>query len=186
MLIICGTNRPQAVTRRVSQHALELMNNELSRLQKPSAQLLDLANLKSDIFEQSAYAKKPDWFLKDFQEPILKADGILIVTPEYNGSFPGVLKYFIDMLKFPESLVNVPVAFVGVAAGQFGALRAVEQLQAILHYRNIHSYGKRLLVPKVADVIQADGTLKELEPRLLELISGFIQFCFGVSSPNPL
>jgi len=58
---------------------------------------------------------------------VLMAAGLHVVLPEYNGSYPGVLKYFIDMLKFPESFENKPAAFVGVANGQWGALRAVEQ-----------------------------------------------------------
>ena len=55
------------------------------------------------------------------QQRVLDAAGLHIITPEYNGSFPGVLKYFIDMLKFPESFVEKPVAFTGEAAGLWGA-----------------------------------------------------------------
>ena len=73
------------------------------------------------------------------QNRVLDAAGLHVVTPEYNGSFPGVLKYFIDMLKFPESFDRKPVAFLGEAAGTWGGLRSVEQLQMIFGYRNATS-----------------------------------------------
>ena len=92
--------------------------------------LLDLAHLPPEIFSPASYAEKPAAF-KKFTDAILAADGVVIVTPEYNGSVPGILKYFIDMLPFPESFEQRPVCFVGLAAGIWGALRPVEQLQAI-------------------------------------------------------
>jgi len=78
-------------------------------------------------FSPSSYAEKPKAF-HPFAEAILKSHGLIIVTPEYNGSVPGILKYFIDMLKFPESFEKRPVCFVGVSAGIWGALRPIEQL----------------------------------------------------------
>lgn len=87
----------------------------------------DLAELSPEIFSPTAYAEKPA-ALKKFTHAILAADGLVIVTPEYNGSLPGILKYFIDMLPFPESFEPRPVCFVGLADDIGGALRPVEQL----------------------------------------------------------
>ena len=67
----------------------------------------------------------------------------MVVVPEYNGSFPGILKYFIDLLPFPESFDCRPVSYVGVSAGQWGALRAVEQLQLVFGYRNAYVHPPR-------------------------------------------
>jgi NAD(P)H-dependent FMN reductase len=100
------------------------------------------------------------------------------VIPEYNGSFPGVLKLFIDMLKFPESFEGKPVAYVGVASGQWGALRAVEQLQLIFGYRNAHSYPRRVFIAGVHDKFTAEGAFNdpELLRRLEEQAGGFRAF----------
>ena len=176
MIILCGTNRPEANTRKVAKHAFALLQNKLARHATLKASYLDLADFTPDIFDPACYAKKPSWFDAKFQAPITTARGIVVFTPEYNGSFPGVLKYFIDMLKFPESLVGVPIAFVGVAAGQFGAMRSVEQLELIFHYRSAHIIADRLFVPKVNDVIQADGSLGPHEERLDKLLGNFVQF----------
>lgn len=175
MIVLCGTNRPEANTRKVAHQAEKLLNLRLKELGREPAYFLDLADLKSDIFYPEAYAKKPEWFAP-IQTRILEAKGILVITPEYNGSFPGVLKYFIDMLRFPESLVGVPVAFIGVAAGLFGALRSVEQLELIFHYRNAHIFGQRLFVPKINEVITPNGELGPHQERLVSLVGGFADF----------
>jgi NAD(P)H-dependent FMN reductase len=101
-----------------------------------------------------------------------------VVTPEYNGGMPGVLKYFIDMLKFPESFERRPVCFTGVAAGIWGALRPVEQLQAIFGYRNAHLYPERVFLPQINNLLDASGRLKDADllERLKSQASGFTDF----------
>ena len=123
--LIVGTNRPGSNTRKVARHVEEIY----AELKVP-LHVLDLAQLPPDIFSPSSYAEKPASF-RPFADAILKSSGLVVVTPEYNGGMPGVLKYFIDMLKFPESFEKRPVCFIGVAAGIWGALRPIEQLQAI-------------------------------------------------------
>lgn len=185
MIVLCGTNRRDAVTRKVAQHIFKLCEAALkadSSLGNAGPILYrDLESLRPDLFEPASYGQKPTWFNEEFQKPILAAKGLLIVTPEYNGSFPGVLKYFIDMLKFPESLQHVPVCVVGIAAGQFAALRAVEQLEMILHYRKVHLFGERLFVSSVGDHVQADGSLGQHEERLQGVVSSFIKFAAALS-----
>jgi NAD(P)H-dependent FMN reductase len=91
---------------------------------------------------------------------------------------PGVLKYFIDMLKFPESFEQRPVCFTGVAAGVWGALRPVEQLQAIFGYRNAYIYPERVFLPQINSLLDADGRLTDaaLLKRLLSQAEGFAHF----------
>ena len=109
---------------------------------------------------------------------MLSADGLILVSPEYNGGLPGVLKYFIDMLKFPESFEQRPVCFVGLGAGMWGALRPVEQLQMIFGYRNAFLYPERIFLPKVNDLLDEQGrfTDPEIRERLQEQATGFVSF----------
>src|SRR6058998_1183563 len=69
---------------------------------------VDLANLPPEIFNTSSYNEAPASFAP-FQQAITASHGLVIVTPEYNGSVPGILKYFIDMLEFPISFEWRPV-----------------------------------------------------------------------------
>lgn len=141
------------------------------------AQLIDLANLPAEIFSPQAYAEKPPAF-KPFSDAVLASSGLHVVTPEYNGGFPGVLKYFIDMLPFPESFEDRPVAFTGVAAGMFGALRPVEQLQQIFAYRNAYIFPERVFVMKVHESLNEAGELadEKLSARLEDQAKGFAGF----------
>lgn len=170
--LIIGTNRPGSSTRKVARH-LEETYAEL----KTPVRVLDLAELPPEIFNPASYAEKPASFAP-FADTVLAADGLHVVTPEYNGSLPGVLKYFIDMLKFPESFERRPVAFTGVAAGIWGALRPVEQLQAIFGYRNAYLYPERVFIPGVAKALGEDGRLKDAEllGRLQKQAKGFAEF----------
>ena len=170
--IIAGTNRPESNTRRIAQ-----MIETLYRQQGDETELLDLADLPPELFSPAAYAEKPAAF-KAFTDVILAADGLAVVTPEYNGGIPGVLKYFIDMLPFPESFEGKPVAFTGLAAGIWGALRPVEQLQQIFGYRNAHIFPERVFIPGVMSVLNEKGEItdEKLAARLEAQARGFSRF----------
>jgi chromate reductase len=172
MTLLVGTNRPGSNTRKVATQI-----EEIYRELKVPLKVLDLAQLPPEIFAPSSYAEKPKSFVP-FADGVLQASGLIVVTPEYNGSVPGVLKYFIDMLKFPESFEQRPVCFVGLAAGMWGALRPVEQLQAIFGYRNAYLFPERVFMPKVNDLLDANGRIKDAEllERLRSQQKGFVEF----------
>ena len=179
--LIVGTNRPGSNTRKVATQ-LEEFYAEL----KVPLHVLDLAKLPPEIFSPTSYAEKPKSF-HPFADAILKSDGLHVVTPEYNGSVPGVLKYFIDMLKFPESFEHRPVCFTGLAAGIWGALRPVEQLQAIFSYRNAHLFPVRVFLPQINTLLDASGTIKdaELSARLKSQVEGFAKFAGHLKNLKP-
>jgi chromate reductase len=170
--LIVGTNRPGSNTRKIAAQ-IEEFYAEL----KVPLRVLDLAHLPLEIFSPGSYAEKPKSF-QPFADAVLQSDGLHVVTPEYNGSIPGVLKYFIDMLKFPESFERRPVCFTGVAAGIWGALRPVEQLQAIFGYRNAYLYPERVFLPQINNLLDASGRLKDAEllGRLQAQANGFTDF----------
>lgn len=172
LTLIVGTNRPGSNTRKVARHVEEAY----ARL-GVSLRVLDLAQMPPEIFSPASYAEKPPAF-RPFAEAILQSTGLIVVTPEYNGGIPGVLKYFIDMLKFPESFEKRPVCFIGLGAGIWGALRPVEQLQAIFGYRNAFNYPERVFLPKINELLDSNGHLTD--PEILERLQaqaiGFVDF----------
>ena len=170
--LVSGTNRPGSNTRRVTKIVERIYAEE-----KAEFEVLDLAQLPPEIFLPISYAEKPKAFAK-FSEMILKSDGLVIITPEYNGSVPGILKYFIDMLKFPESFEKRPVCFIGLAAGMWGALRPVEQLELIFGYRNAFIFPERVFMPQINNLLDANEELKDKEilERLRTQAKGFIEF----------
>jgi len=177
IVVLSGTNRPDANTLHISRRCAEIV-----RAEGEDATVLNLVDLPATLFSPNAYADKPPAFER-WQQVILDASGILVVVPEYNGSFPGVLKYFIDMLRFPESLYEKPCGFIGLASGRYGGVRAVEQLEMVFQYRHAHLYGRRCFLAGVHQHLDADGTLVDpaLGTRLRDTVAGFVEFCRRLS-----
>jgi chromate reductase len=172
MTLLVGTNRPGSNTRKVAREVEDIYGGLGIRLK-----VIDLAFLPAEIFAPTCYEEKPASF-RPFAEDIVNSTGLIVVSPEYNGGVPGVLKYFIDMLKFPESFERRPVCFVGLGAGMWGALRPIEQLQAIFGYRNAFVYPDRVFLPKINELLNDSGRIKDPEvvARLRQQAEGFVDF----------
>jgi NAD(P)H-dependent FMN reductase len=173
IIVISGTNRPGSNTVKIAAEAVERL-----RSAGEEVRVLDLTELPRELFDGESYAEKPPG-LAPFQEAILAADGIVTVVPEYNGGFPGVMKYFIDMLRFPDSLYEKPAAFIGLSAGPWGAIRGVEQLEAVFRYRHANIFGRRVFLPSIGTCLDDHGRLNDeaAAKRLDEMLLGFIDFC---------
>ncbi len=170
--IISGTNRTGSTTRKV---AAELQR--IYEAREVPVVMLDLLELPPQIFDPGAYSHKPESFRR-FSDAVLQAAGLVVVCPEYNGGMPGALKYFIDMLEFPESFEQRPVCFVGLASGPWGALRPVEQLQGVFGFRNAYIYPKRVFLPGISRQLDDSGRFKDEETvaRLERQADGFLDF----------
>jgi chromate reductase len=177
ILIISGTNRPNSNALKVAR----VLEAHYARA-GAAVDLLNLEHLPKELFDPSIYTSKPA-AMAELQARVLAAAGLHVVTPEYNGSFPGVLKYFIDLLKFPESFEHKPVAYVGESAGLWGGLRSVEQLQMVFGYRHAHSYPMRVFIPGVNKLFDGEGRLTdaEIDRRLGQQVAGFLEYirCLG-------
>lgn len=171
--LITGTNRKSSKSS-VMTRCLSEIYDEMEVENK----VLELEQLPPETFSPDAYGEKPQKVL-EFTQDILNSSGLVVVTPEYNGSMSGALKLFIDLLPFPESFEGRPVCYVGISSGQFGALRPVEHLQQIFGYRNAHNFPKRVFVPAVHDFIDDEkGILDDdLTTRLEDQARSFVEFC---------
>jgi NAD(P)H-dependent FMN reductase len=172
ILIVSGTNRPGANALKVAK----ILESHYAAAGVP-AKVYSLAEMPAEIFDSGSYASKPASFAAH-QQLVLDAAGLHIVTPEYNGSFPGVLKYWIDMLKFPESFEQKPVAFTGESAGVWGAFRSIEQLQLIFGYRNAFIFPERVFIPGIMQKLDPSGRLLDpaIDERLASQAKGFAKF----------
>jgi NAD(P)H-dependent FMN reductase len=175
--VISGTNRPGALTAHVARAADGMLRDG-----GVDTRMLNLSELPPSMFDPDAYTSKPPE-LSPFVDAILNAAGVLTVVPEYNGGFPGVLKYFIDMLPFPESLMDCPAAFIGLSSGPWGAVRAVEQLKMVFQYRHAHLYGRSCFLPIIGRLVDVEGRLvdPDAERRLAATVHGFAAFCQQLS-----
>ena len=173
IVVISGTDRANSKSSQIANLAVYFLSKNSVK-----TTLIDLAKLPNELYHPKNYKKTPDFF-KETQEAIFDCNGILTVVPEYNGSFPGVLKYFIDVLRFPESFRNIPAGFIGLASGSFGGIRAIEQLEMIFQYREAHIFALRSLFIHVDSKINKEGTqiTDEFTKNLFEaMLLGYIDF----------
>lgn len=140
--LICGTNRKDAI----SLYITELYREILSR-HGVATQLLDLHKLPPDFAFSALYENygKNEAF-NSYVNLMLETDKYVFVVPEYNGSFPGALKTFIDGLEYPNTFRNKKGALVGLASSGHGASLALSHLTDIFNFCGMHilAYKPRL------------------------------------------
>ncbi len=68
---------------------------------------------------------------RKLQAMMAAADGVILATPEYHGTFSSLIKLTLENMGFPSALKNKPVALLGVAAGRIGAIKSLEHLRSV-------------------------------------------------------
>jgi len=181
--IISGTDRPGSYSLRISRY----LKQRYGELNDVVAGIIDLQDFPIDKVAGGRYGDEIS-SIEQFNEPVLSADGLVVVCPEYNGGYPGILKMFVDYLPFPAALEKKPVCFVGEASGAFGALRAVEQLQQVFGYRNAHIFPERVFIPRVKiNFDEKEGIKDALQQQLLDSqIRNFAQFVSDLKSQDTM
>ena len=130
IVVVCGTNRNDSVSYQIANICVQML-----KARDREVALIDLSDLPNDFAFTALYefAGKNEDF-NHFRSLMAESNKFLFVVPEYNGSFPGVLKTFIDGLKYPDSFKNKKCALVGISSGIQGAGLALSHLTDIFHY----------------------------------------------------
>lgn len=177
--ILVGTDRPGSRSAEVAEF-IKPMYEE----QGFEVNIMKLGDLELNQLEGSHYGSEKPTKVAEGVETLLQADGLVVVCPEYNGSMPGSLKFFIDHWKYPDSFEHRPVAFIGLG-GLFGGLRPVEHLQQIFGYRNSFIYPDRIFLQNVWNILQGGKVIDETLVGLLKIqAQGFCRFIKALRSEN--
>ncbi len=150
--IISSSIRPERNSHRVVLYFKKYL--EENGLAKP--EILDLKEYNFPLFENTLKTQKnPASNLIAFTEKIKLSNGIIIVTPEYNGSYPASLKNVIDVLY--EEWKHKPIAIVTVSAGPFGGSQALVALQFTLWKMKAWTIPAMFSVPLVQTAYDEKG-----------------------------
>src|ERR1700742_3194029 len=95
--IISATNRPGSSTLKVARYYQKVLAEKGAE-----AEILSLVQLPGNLLESDLYGKRSAAF-QPIQDTVTATDKFLFIIPEYNGSFPGALKLFMDACSFPDS-----------------------------------------------------------------------------------
>jgi NAD(P)H-dependent FMN reductase len=162
--ILIGTNRPLA-------RSLEIGRYYQKRLQArgEAVQLLSLEALPPDFAFSALYqAQGKNPAFNDFVEKFAQSEKYIVIVPEYNGSFPGILKTFIDGLAYPSPLKHKKIALVGLSAGSQGATLALSHLTDIFHYLVAEVLPHKVRIPEVEKQFQSLDFVNPIYPKIID------------------
>lgn len=132
--IIVGTNRNPSVSEQIAWHYSEI----LRELGQPS-EIVHLSDLPPDFIFSALYENngKNEAFNR-IHEQVKSGTKYVFIVPEYNHSYPGILKAFIDGMTYPNSFRHKKCAMVGLSSGIGGGSIAMSHLTDVFHYLGMH------------------------------------------------
>lgn len=162
--LISGTNRPASNSKAIVDLYARMLEQRGT-----TYQVLDLAELPVDFTTSALYDNtgKNEEFNK-LSGLITNSDKFVFVVPEYNSSFPGVLKAFIDGLSYPYTFKDKKGALIGLSSGMQGSGLALSHLSDILNYLGMHVMAMRLKLAHIEKNFDGMELTNKLYQELLE------------------
>jgi NAD(P)H-dependent FMN reductase len=161
--VLLGTNRKN----RNSVNPAKWLVGEMEKRPEIETRLFDASDF---AFPQDDYGPQIKDLFPEWRDTIIKADGLVIVAPEYNHGYSGALKAVLDLLL--KEYIHKAVAFVGVSAGPWGGTRVVEAMVPMVRELGLAVTFTDLNFAKVRDTFDAEGKL--LDPAFEQRVKGFL------------
>lgn len=152
--VLVGTNRKDSRSSLFAQTVCKKLIANGQEAEVMSLSEIDWSQMNHNMYGAEAVPAS----VKKMVEKVNQAEGLYVVCPEYNGSFPGALKMFIDYWDYPTSFEKRPICFTGMG-GMFGGLRPVEHLQQVFGYRNAFVFPERIFLTNVWEVMDKEGEI---------------------------
>lgn len=177
---IAGSLRENSINRGLLMAALEEAPDGVS-IQVESIRGIPLFN--QDLEDSEGIPPK----VAELKDKIIEADGLLLVTPEYNNSIPGVFKNAIDWLSRPPTDLNrvfgdKPTALMGASPGRFGTAFAQTAWLPVLRFLGVNFWpGSQFYISSAGDYFDTSGRLvdEKMRNRVRKFVSGFAGFISG-------
>lgn len=170
--ILIGTNRPDSNSALIAN----TYRQSLER-QGESVRVYSMEELPGGFGDAANFGRPPQSFEQVLNDFIRCAQRFVFVVPEYNGSFPGILKVFLDTVD-PGEWPGKKAALVGVATGRSGNQRGLDHLTAILHYLEVEVLSHKNFLSSIHRHLDREGELTYAEYlELIDLqVSRFLAF----------
>ena len=169
IVAILGSVNPKSYTTK----ALSLVEDQLKGMSDVQLDVIDPSEMNLTLPGEA-----PSSAAKDMQEIVEQATGVIVTTPEYHGSYSSTIKLVIDNLGYPSMLAGKPIGLLGVAAGQIGAVKALEHLRSVCsHVGGIVLPGP-VSVASVMNVFDEEGNCidESTEKRIRALADNLVTY----------
>jgi NAD(P)H-dependent FMN reductase len=160
--VILGTARKG----RMSEAAARLVLAQIEKREGIDTELIDIATLPIPTGDAGEAIKDPG-----FSATVERADALVLVVPEYNHGYPGLLKHVLDTNL--KEYIHKAVGICGVSAGGFGGARVIENLLPVMRELGLVTIFWDVNFSSVQNVFDENGTLKE--PSFIKRIDKFLQ-----------
>lgn len=163
--VILGTSRQG----RMSEYVAKFVVGEVAKLNGVETQLIDVRNIPLSTMDAGESIKD-----SEFSATVMRADALIIVVPEYNHGYPGMLKHLLDTNL--KEYIHKAVGICGVSAGGFGGTRVIQNLLPVMRELGLVTIFWDGNFSNVQNLFDASGTLldqsyiKRIDKFLKELI----------------
>ncbi len=162
--IISGTNRIDSHTEKVAAEYSRILGKK-----NIAATLFSLKNV--DVLHKNKE------FVKIENDILFPAQKFIFIIPEYNGTYPGVLKAMIDTSDIGKAWHGKKALLTGVSTGRAGNLRGMDHLSDCLHYMKMNVHYNKLPISAVDKVMDKNGRLNDATLHAIdEQLTEFINF----------
>ncbi|MEX2514280.1 MAG: NAD(P)H-dependent oxidoreductase [Cyclobacteriaceae bacterium] len=162
--IIVSTNRKNSISEKIA-----LLYQEILKSQGEATEIINLGDLPNDFVFTALYEKNgQNPAYNHIHSQVQSGEKYVFIVPEYNGSFPGILKSFIDGMTYPNSFRNKKCAVVGISSGIGGAGIALSHLTDIFNYLGMHVLALKVKLAKIEENMSGNLLTNRLYLSLLE------------------
>jgi len=165
--IICGTHRKGSNSFLIAKEYLRILTQK-----GKESQILDLEKLPQRFIWDDMFGERSEEGTELIEKYIDNIDKFVFVVPEYNGSIPGILKVFLDAVE-PDKFKGKRAALTGVASGQFGNLRGLDDLTNILGHLKVEVCPSKIYMSSIFRVFDDKNQLAD--ESLIERINAQIE-----------
>lgn len=162
--IISGTNRPDSLTAKFAGIYLKMMQEHTQ-----DVQLFKLENLSYEVLCAKVYEKEKHNDVLRIQNLFGDSDAFVFIFPEYNGSYPGILKLLIDVMDPKIAFYGKKAGMVGISTGRAGNLRGMDHLASVLQHMNVTLMPYFLPVSRVHQEMNTENSLSEATEKIIRL-----------------
>lgn len=169
IVAIGGSIRPDNLTAK----ALSVAADEIKKHKDIAIEVFDPAKMNIPLPGAS-----PNPTVESLQSSVSKATGVILATPEYNGSYSSIIKLLIENLGYPSLLAGKPVGLIGVASGRIGAIKALEHLTSVCIHNGAIVLPGPASVAEVHKVFDEEGRCldQKVEERLRSVANNLISY----------
>ncbi len=175
--IVVGSNRNNNLSNVIG----EIYKKRVEAIYNGRVEIINVEDMPSEVLATDMYTNTNQWISDIDSKSIQPAEKFIFILPEYNGTFPGVAKLFVDAVSSidaEKSFHNKKAALVGLSASKFGNWLGLEHFGVVLNYLKVNVYQQKVAISNLYDHFDGDSNFNDQKTfeYIDKQIAGFLNF----------